>query len=528
MTFPQRLTSERRAAALWALSGAALLVAGAGAALVARDYDVETIELVATLERHRAVHETLVALLDGEAASDALLIGAEPRSAEAWSALWAEHDAAQVALRASLEDVARAGEVDALEAAVAARERWTQRVVELARGGDLAAARELARSGEGDVLRESVRERLDRLEEEEDARVEALVRSVAVRRTRALTAIVGGSGVALALVVALFLRAWRDVRSLGARARVAEESERRFRQIADAAVDLVRIQERSGRTVYVSPSAQRLLGRSPEDVAALHDADLVAPEDLAAIGDAIARLERGEAPAPVVHRFRRADGTLAWFETRLEPIHDESGALVRWQAASRDVDERVRRESAREERHSRLLIEAEGLREVSATDALTGLLNRRGLLERGEPLLRDERAAGRSTAIVFADIDGLKVVNDLMGHEMGDRLIRAAADVLRRVARDGDLCARIGGDELVVIARGCDEAGARAFTERLEQAIAAGADERPFRLSLSTGHALASPASTESLEAVMARADARMYEVKRLRHSRPPSAPAAE
>lgn len=522
-----RSNSGSLAPALSILGGTALLVACVAAAVVARDYDAEAGDLVASLDRHRAVHETLVTLLDGEAAGDAFLLTGEARSAAAWSTLWAEHEAAQRALRTSLAAVTSATELDALEAAVEARERWTQDVVERARAGDIEGAGAAVRSGEGETLLSDVRVRLDRLERAEDERVQRLVDSVAVRRMRALAALAGGGGIALVIAAALFLRAWRDARSLATRIRAAEESEQRFRQIADAAVDLVRIHDRDGRTLYVSPSARRLLGRAPDAVAEGGDAELLPEEDRAAMREVIERLQRGETPAPVVHRFRRADGSLAWFETRLLPIHDDDGALVRWQSASRDVDERVRIESERDERHSLLVVEAEELREASATDALTGLLNRRGLLERGEPLLRAERAAGRTTAVVFADLDGLKAVNDQLGHEMGDRLIRAAADALRAVTREGDLCARVGGDEMVVVACGCDELGVAAFAARLDRVIAAGAAELPFTLSLSIGHALAPASSAGSLEALIATADARMYEVKRTRASRRPAVPSA-
>lgn len=515
------------APALSILGGTSLVVACAAAAIVARDYDAEAADLVASLDRHRAVHETLVTLLDGEAAGDAFLLTGEARSAEAWSALWAEHEVAQAALRTSLAPVTSTAELDALEAAVAARERWTQSIVERARAGDVEGARTAVRSGEGEELLSDVRVRLDRLERAEDERVQGLVESVAVRRTRALAALAGGAGIALLIAAALFFRAWRDARSLATRIRAAEESERRFRQIADAAVDLVRIHDRDGRTLYVSPSARRLLGRAPEAVADVGDAELLPAEDFAAMRAAIEQLRRGDTPAPVVHRFRRPDGSLTWFETRLLPIHDDDGALVRWQSASRDVDERVRVDSERDERHSLLVVEAEELREASATDALTGLLNRRGLLLRGEPLLSAERAAGRSTAVIFADLDGLKSVNDRLGHEMGDRLIRAAADALRAVTREGDLCARIGGDEMVVVACGCDEPGVAAFAARLDRATAEGAGALPFTLSLSIGHALAPASSGGSLEALIAAADARMYEVKRNRASRRPAVPSA-
>lgn len=510
------------------VAAAALLVAGVAAAVLAHDYDRETQDLIASLHRHRAIHAALVALLDGDAASEALFVGDEASPVALPEVRWSEHDAARGALETALAGLTSPTEHAVLMAAVVARDAWTERLVTLARGGELDAARALVRTGEGARLRRAVRQELERLEALEDDRVSALVESVAARRARTSVALVVSGLVALTVVLALLVRAWRDARASSARARVAEENERRVRQLAESAVDLVRLFDARGHTLYVSPSAERLLRRTPEEVQRAGDSELVPAEDRSALEDAVDRMRRGETPPAVLHRLRRADGTLVWFETRIEPVHDEQGDLVRWQAASRDVDERVRRDHARDARVSSLVEEAAELREASHTDALTGLLNRRGLFERAAAVLESERAAGHTTAVVFADVDGLKEVNDRLGHDAGDQLIRAAAEVLRAVARDGDLVARLGGDELVVVARGCDAAGATALVARLRDALEKGAADRPFALSLSLGHALALPSEPRALDDLVAEADARMYENKRGRRAPSTGAPAAE
>lgn len=502
-----------RAAALWILGAGALAVVVAGAAIFVEDYDAETRDLVSSLERHRALHETMAALLDDEGAEASFLANGE---VAAWSHVAEEHDHAHELLARSYADAGTSDAIAALDAAVDARRTWAREVVDVAERGDVDAARARVATGAGDALLGTIRGELDRLERAEETRVEGLLTSVEVRRARVGGALALGALVALALVLGGLFTAWRDNHRAAARARAAEERERRLRQLADSAADLVRIQERGGATTYVSPSAERLLGRSPAEVARLGD-ELLSKADLSSLRQAIAALERGEVPTPIVHQLQHADGTRRWFETLLLPIHDDDGTLGAWQASSRDVHARTLAENAREVRHSMLVIEAADLRDQARTDPLTGLLNRRGLFEQATPFLAAERAAGRSTAVLFADLDDLKHVNDREGHEMGDRMIRAAADVLRAVAREGDLCARVGGDEMVVVAGSCDDEGITSLSKRLADALARRAKDEPFALSMSVGHALASATSSEPIEELVASADARMYEAKRAR-----------
>jgi diguanylate cyclase (GGDEF)-like protein len=148
----------------------------------------------------------------------------------------------------------------------------------------------------------------------------------------------------------------------------------------------------------------------------------------------------------------------------------------------------------------------------SHNDVLTGLLNRRGLSERAEILFRSIGADRKSVAVLFADLDGFKAVNDAYGHDAGDRLLQEVARSLAARLRGNDIVARFGGDEFIVILPDANLEEAAVVAKRL-QAAAAAADDGKARLSLTIGIGLA-PEHGADLEAVVKTVDAAMYQGK--------------
>ena len=159
------------------------------------------------------------------------------------------------------------------------------------------------------------------------------------------------------------------------------------------------------------------------------------------------------------------------------------------------------------------------LRALSITDELTGLFNRRGLVMSGEQVTRLARRMGQEVYLLFMDLDGLKGINDTLGHAEGDRALRDLAAVLKFAFRDSDVVARVGGDEFVVLGAARAAEGGRAARDRLLDAVARhneGTDVR-HQLSLSTGVVTWGPGEHVSLDEMLSRADALMYAQKRAR-----------
>jgi two-component system cell cycle response regulator len=157
------------------------------------------------------------------------------------------------------------------------------------------------------------------------------------------------------------------------------------------------------------------------------------------------------------------------------------------------------------------------LESQSLTDDLTGLNNRRGFLVAGEMQVGLARRHKQPIAVLFVDLDGFKRINDRFGHAEGDRALIETANVLKRSMRDSDVKARIGGDEFVGIAINASEQSVAPIRSRLENALKAINRERelPYELTFSVGifHCPADDDST--VEQLLARADALMYEDKR-------------
>lgn len=306
-----------------------------------------------------------------------------------------------------------------------------------------------------------------------------------LRLTLALTAIVVLLGVALSRLAARHQR------------RALREVEERYQQLLALSPEAVLVFG-DGVVRFANPAAARLLGAER-------------PESLT--GQPIARFwpdEHGATEAPTRTRLVTVSGEPVDVEAAASPcrFHDRPATVV----LARDVRAQLRHERE--------------LRALAQLDELTGLFNRRGFQLHAETMRREHAEAERPLALVLADLDGLKAINDTYGHPAGDAAIRAVADAMRTTLGDDALVARWGGDEFAAIVAlpvgSGGGAGATAATQaldvRLQQALArvpATAGKTRVEARASVGVTMLAPGTVtaETLEL----ADEKLYVRKRER-----------
>jgi diguanylate cyclase (GGDEF)-like protein len=156
------------------------------------------------------------------------------------------------------------------------------------------------------------------------------------------------------------------------------------------------------------------------------------------------------------------------------------------------------------------------LYDASLKDELTGLYNRRGFLAFAEEQVKLACSGRRELMVLFADVDGLKAINDGYGHGEGDRALKTAAEVFLTVFRDTDLVARLGGDEFAILALDCSPAGLVRINAHFEKTLRIVNDlDKPWKLSISVGAVHVDSKHQLSMTELLNKADKMMYSRKR-------------
>lgn len=161
------------------------------------------------------------------------------------------------------------------------------------------------------------------------------------------------------------------------------------------------------------------------------------------------------------------------------------------------------------------------LQNLSLRDELTGLLNRRGFLSLATQHLKIAQRSNWKVMLLFADLDGLKTINDNFGHPEGDEALRAVANILRQTFRASDTIARLGGDEFIALALKVSDAGMAAISNRLRANVQEYNEQNTrYQISLSFGVEQFNPQDKLTLENMISDVDKALYEDKKRRRGK--------
>jgi diguanylate cyclase (GGDEF)-like protein/PAS domain S-box-containing protein len=273
------------------------------------------------------------------------------------------------------------------------------------------------------------------------------------------------------------------------------------RAITDAVPALVAYVGKDERYRYCNKEYRDIFGVDPQSLIGQKIAEVVEPEIYQVVKPQIERALGGTEVAFV--RPMIARGATYYVEQRYIPSLDADGKVDGFYAIAWDITESHKRELA-------LSLEVH-------TDSLTGLLNRRGMTEAMEDQAQRWRAGEGGGAVLYLDIDKFKQINDTLGHDIGDELLKAFAERIRGVVRASDKVARQGGDEFVILiaAREPEEVAkrvAQSLLERVRQPMKIGAQD--LNISTSIGIAVIPPGRAANTTEMLKEADLALYEAK--------------
>ena len=250
---------------------------------------------------------------------------------------------------------------------------------------------------------------------------------------------------------------------------------------------------------YVSAACLRLFGWDPADLEGHDQADFIHPDDIPSWQAGQQQLTAG-AVTTNTFRFRRRDGSYLWTEATSRLVKADGHELV--VSTLRDIDQRRRSDVT--------------LLRRALTDPLTGVANRTVLMDRLQQALRRLSREDGVLAVFYLDLDRFKVINDSLGHRIGDIVLSKMAQRLKRHLRPADTLARLGGDEFVVLAEGVESE--QAVIELGHRLVEAGREpfqfgDEAYVCTLSVGIAWATD-SGRGADDLLQEADLALYRAK--------------
>jgi diguanylate cyclase (GGDEF)-like protein/PAS domain S-box-containing protein len=280
------------------------------------------------------------------------------------------------------------------------------------------------------------------------------------------------------------------------------ESEEHYRRIIETAEVGIWMLDAEKITIFTNRKILQMLGYTPEEMKGKSFLEFTDTEGRSLIESKMQR-RPPSSNGQYDFSFRRKDGTDLWTIMSISPIFDKPGERHGVLLMITDITERKKAE--------------EQLKYMSLRDPLTGLYNR-AYFEEGMKHLESFRFA--RVGIIMCDVDGLKLINDTLGHNAGDSILRTAADIIKECFRAGDVVARVGGDEFAVLLLNTERDVIETACRRMRHAISEhNSSHLDLPLSLSIGFAVRAGKSIP-MNSLYKEADYNMYKEKQYRSQR--------
>ncbi|RDI40041.1 sensor domain-containing diguanylate cyclase [Falsibacillus pallidus] len=281
-----------------------------------------------------------------------------------------------------------------------------------------------------------------------------------------------------------------------------EESENRFKIIAEHAQDLITLIDRDGIITYVSPSYQNLLGFHDNEYIGKSFLHNIHPECRTKLEEEIRNSVQTKEPCKMQFQQKTQKGDWIWSELNATPVYDERDQFIYMVVLSRDITLQKEYESK--------------LEHFAFHDSLTSLPNRRKFRDCLIEAIAGLREGKGRFAVLLMDIDRFKQINDEYGHDAGDEVIKEFGRRIKRSFSKEDVVARLGGDEFVALLKGVDSAEkATEAADRIQTSL-----KEPWRLkncgmavTSSIGIAI-SPSTDTTVFTILKNADKALYEAK--------------
>lgn len=282
-----------------------------------------------------------------------------------------------------------------------------------------------------------------------------------------------------------------------------KEALRKLSGALDQTADAVMITNRDGVIEYINPAFSQITGYDRDEMLGQHPSVLNSDQHEQSFYDDLwKRVSRGEVFRGTLVN-RRKDGTLYHEQTTITPLKDSHGTISHFIYTGRDISESVRNQE-------RLLY-------LAHHDTLTDLPNRSLFMDRTQHAIARAHRSDSQMALLFLDLDGFKEINDSLGHDAGDQMLRMVADRLRAAMRQGDTVSRLGGDEFTILLEGIEQledaaAVARKIIDSLGKPYSIAQCVR--RISASIGISMY-PRDGDRPESLLSKADKAMFQAKR-------------